>query len=813
MERENNMVSAEKLTEQINELLTGVPLEVTDITVFNDFTTGSQTPTAHIESRYNDPPINFDLTFSHDYEPRSGLMSPSAFVESLRYFINDKKRVSDENLVKSLVSGHPSANEDWFMGAVDQNEVLTSIDRWFDKIENNFSTQEIDLADKTLRDYGLPSREQIGRNSFSYNGENIRAYMLDSGEKLRAYLNFLDRHSGPSQRQEYTRQLDDYLKQVTDNKIPESIQYEYGLMANLATGGENGVSRGTLSDWMDVIESWQRTENEKQRTTIGQAIAQNTNISDVMAEMLHSFEIPAIDFRLASNTASPEYVLQDIYEHSQDQTIKSLAHANLESRELKEISAEQKQDHGHIMFLYHGSSESNITAFDESKINKQPGFWLTDNPEYAKEHGKWLYEVNVRVKNPLILEENQDVVYKDFPNFIGESSFDEDKIYSKEFREFLEEKGYDAFQFKHSGDNTVIILHPEQVVDIQHNIKNEMNETIKFIEEISNSMGIDAFVDAQTNDNSFLNGVDMEAVSKNMEEGRGLAYIPVKVSGKEYDIDPVGGRLETKDGSISMGGGSDFHDVAQKIMSEVSDRIENSHSQDISIDAELVNKIKDAMLNTEYNYGHNEYAARDILVSLAEDGIDIRTAEVKDAWIAAYNKAEDVVWGSTDDQSYSTSISDTEASAFADAISIAEDRDLFEHTHNEQEAGHNAGGNTQQGTDRIIPDGTLEISDGQFSGRTDITSIEIPDSVRYIGDRAFKGCTGITEVNIPENVQYVGNEAFLHCSGLSKVEYNSAATTFGFYSVPDGVQIVDRNTSLSKTKTHEKAGLDVGFER
>ncbi len=99
------------------------------------------------------------------------------------------------------------------------------------------------------------------------------------------------------------------------------------------------------------------------------------------------------------------------------------------------------------------------------------------------------------------------------------------------------------------------------------------------------------------------------------------------------------------------------------------------------MNASIVDRIKNAMLETGYNRGLSQHVARGILISLAEDGIDIRTEEVKDAWIEAFNRAEDIVWGKSEDKSYSTSISDSEAEAFADAIFIAEERGLFKHTY------------------------------------------------------------------------------------------------------------------------------------
>lgn len=97
-----------------------------------------------------------------------------------------------------------------------------------------------------------------------------------------------------------------------------------------------------------------------------------------------------------------------------------------------------------------------------------------------------------------------------------------------------------------------------------------LNNAMEFIEELKapNSMGIDTFVNAQKqHGDSMMNGIIMD---KFVKDGGDLGYIPIKVFGNEYILNAKGGRLETIDRGISMGGGHDFQEACLKI-SEAAD--------------------------------------------------------------------------------------------------------------------------------------------------------------------------------------------------------------------------------------------------
>ena len=76
-----------------------------------------------------------------------------------------------------------------------------------------------------------------------------------------------------------------------------------------------------------------------------------------------------------------------------------------------------------------------------------------------------------------------------------------------------------------------------------------------------------------------------------------------------------------------------------------------------------------------------------------------------------------------------------------------------------------------------IPAGITQISDGAFSGCTNLTEITIPDTVTAIGSSAFHGCTGLTNAVIPESVTKIGWGAFEACTGLTEITIPNGVTT------------------------------------
>lgn len=69
------------------------------------------------------------------------------------------------------------------------------------------------------------------------------------------------------------------------------------------------------------------------------------------------------------------------------------------------------------------------------------------------------------------------------------------------------------------------------------------------------------------------------------------------------------------------------------------------------------------------------------------------------------------------------------------------------------------------------------IQDDMFSGRADISRVELPEGVEVIRRNAFEGCASLTEVVLPETVKLIDYEAFANCVSLSSI------------NVPEGAEV------------------------
>ena len=79
-----------------------------------------------------------------------------------------------------------------------------------------------------------------------------------------------------------------------------------------------------------------------------------------------------------------------------------------------------------------------------------------------------------------------------------------------------------------------------------------------------------------------------------------------------------------------------------------------------------------------------------------------------------------------------------------------------------------------------IAQGTTEIKDMAYYGKTDFNKVVIPRSVTKIGQLAFHNCTNLKEVDIPNTVKTIGNAAFQNCTSLKKVKLHEGLTNLSF---------------------------------
>lgn len=118
---------------------------------------------------------------------------------------------------------------------------------------------------------------------------------------------------------------------------------------------------------------------------------------------------------------------------------------------------------GDLLDLYHGTDAS----FDKfGDIKTEPGYWFTEDKKYAQSHGKNLMTVNLDIRNPIDMTtaDGENLLYDLARERFGiKGVVPEDKIFSKDFREFLQSKGYDGLIWDKDGKNTYVAFRPDQI--------------------------------------------------------------------------------------------------------------------------------------------------------------------------------------------------------------------------------------------------------------------------------------------------------------------------------------------------------------
>lgn len=134
-----------------------------------------------------------------------------------------------------------------------------------------------------------------------------------------------------------------------------------------------------------------------------------------------------------------------------------------------------RDENGNLIEVYHGTNNEFNTY---KNIKSQPGYWFTENKEYASEHGKNVKKQYLNLTNPI---NDVDLMWELAKDKFGNNAT-ESNIFSNEFKEFLIEKGYDGIIFDHSGANTYIAFEPNQIKNIDNTNPTE-NADIRYSKE------------------------------------------------------------------------------------------------------------------------------------------------------------------------------------------------------------------------------------------------------------------------------------------------------------------------------------------
>ena len=137
-------------------------------------------------------------------------------------------------------------------------------------------------------------------------------------------------------------------------------------------------------------------------------------------------------------------------------------------------------DKGNLLTLYHGTN-GNFDTFENVKT--EPGYWFTEDKEYASEHGKNLMEVNLNLTNPLDINtiEGEDILWDTAREVYGKQQVTEKEVLSNKVRDRLIELGYDGMIWEHSGKNTYIAFEPSQIrkINVKYSLDNQGRELSK----------------------------------------------------------------------------------------------------------------------------------------------------------------------------------------------------------------------------------------------------------------------------------------------------------------------------------------------
>lgn len=101
------------------------------------------------------------------------------------------------------------------------------------------------------------------------------------------------------------------------------------------------------------------------------------------------------------------------------------------------------------------------------KVVKWPGFWFTEDEDYAREHGKFIKKVYLNLKNPFNCElPENDRLLGNYMKKYGNGQ--EDCVWTKAFRDYLIGLGYDGMMWLHSGFYTYVAFYPNQIKSIDN---------------------------------------------------------------------------------------------------------------------------------------------------------------------------------------------------------------------------------------------------------------------------------------------------------------------------------------------------------
>lgn len=266
----------------------------------------------------------------------------------------------------------------------------------------------------------------------------------------------------------------------------------------LSSGAVQGLARGATSGAISgggyaAIDGGDVLEAAKQGAGMGALIGGATGAFQDFRPAKASYDVGLTDDEKAARIANAKNMLAN------EQNPERIAELNNQIKDLggtladadmavnsPKLTPEQeayfkdsviREPGGGLKTVYHGT-DADFNTFGE--IKTEPGYWFTEDKDYAASHGKNLKTVNLNMKNPLDLNttEGDNKLVKYLRECFGENASESD-IYTKKFRSFLKSKGYDGMIWEHSGKNTYIAFEPNQIKNT-NNLNPTENPDIRY---------------------------------------------------------------------------------------------------------------------------------------------------------------------------------------------------------------------------------------------------------------------------------------------------------------------------------------------
>jgi hypothetical protein len=134
---------------------------------------------------------------------------------------------------------------------------------------------------------------------------------------------------------------------------------------------------------------------------------------------------------------------------------------------------------GKPMVVYHGSPNKYIKIFNLGSVGKNTdsgmfgkGFYFTDNVNYASNYergmGGKIFSCYLSLQNPLIINDKNDIPEINTPDETLEDLYNSPENYSKMFREYLINNGYDGVIDNIGNEKQFVVIHPNQIKSIDN---------------------------------------------------------------------------------------------------------------------------------------------------------------------------------------------------------------------------------------------------------------------------------------------------------------------------------------------------------